>query len=297
MRDILLQLQQWQASGQRIALASIIRTKGHAPREVGSTLAVLEDGSFTGSVSGGCLEATVLQAALDVLGGSETQLLSFGDEFETMWEAGLSCGGSVEVLVYELGEDIQDACEGRELEVSCKGEIYRIPLLEAQPLKLVCVGAVHIASELIKLASTLGYYTVVIDPRRPFITQERFPHADELICAWPQEALKSITLDANTALCALTHDTKIDTPAVMGALTSDAFYIGALGRPTTQTKRAQSLIDQGVDPASLKRICGPIGLNLGGKAPEELALSIMAQITATRYGRDATSHRMYEFIS
>jgi xanthine dehydrogenase accessory factor len=163
--------------------------------------------------------------------------------------------------------------------------------------RLVCVGAVHIASELIKLASALGYWTVVIDPRRPFIAPERFPEADELICAWPQEALGNVTLDANTAFCALTHDTKIDTPALRGALTSDAFYIGALGRPTTQAKRAQSLIDEGVDPASLKRICGPIGLGLGGKAPEEVALSIMAQITAARYGRDASSHRMYEFIS
>jgi xanthine dehydrogenase accessory factor len=296
MRDILPLIQRWQVQGERIALASVVCTRGHAPREAGSTLAVRPDGSFVGSVSGGCIEGDVIRAALEVLSSGKPRLLSFGKEAYSIWETGLSCGGSVDILVYELLRDLRAVTEGDDLEILCEARRYRIPILrEAPKLQLICVGGVHIAHELVGLAGRLGYRSVVIDPRRTFLTKERFPHADELINQWPQEALKTLILDENTAFCALTHDPKIDVPALLVAVESPAFYIGSLGRSTTQATRYKELCQAGANPAAVGRICGPIGLDLGGHAPGEVALSIMAQITAARYGRGGTSRRMREF--
>jgi len=297
MRDILPHILEWQARGERVALATVIRTGGHAPREVGSSLAMLSDGSFAGSVSGGCIESSVIQTALEVLLTGTTQLLSFGEDLASIWEVGLSCGGGVDVLIYEAPRDMGERDKTVALSIDYEGSTYHIPVLDgSRRPQLICVGGVHIAYELIKLAKNLDYTTVVIDPRKMFLTKERFPHADTLIGLWPQEAFENIIIDENTAICVLTHDPKIDVPALVGALESEAFYIGSLGSSSTQTKRYQALCQEGVDPLAVKRVHGPIGLNLGGRAPEEIALSIMAQITATHYGRDAASHLMFDFI-
>lgn len=150
--------------------------------------------------------------------------------------------------------------------------------------QLVCIGGVHIAVRLCEIAHVLGYRTVVIDPRGIFATDERFPGVDELVHAWPQEAFRNIPLTANTAVCALTHDPKIDVPALMTALDSPAFYIGSLGRSTTQWARWRSLKEEGATDADIDRIFGPIGLDLRGREPAEIALSVMAEITAVRHG-------------
>ena len=150
---------------------------------------------------------------------------------------------------------------------------------------LVCVGAVHIAETLVPLAHALGYRTVVVDPRSAFLQPERFPVADQLMACWPQEALAELTPDQHFALCALTHDEKIDSPALASALATDAFYIGCLGSFKTLSKRRRYLEDEGFGAAELGRIRGPIGLHIGGNSPEEIALSVLAQIQAVRYGR------------
>jgi xanthine dehydrogenase accessory factor len=152
------------------------------------------------------------------------------------------------------------------------------------PPTLVMVGGVHIAIALASLARTLGYRTVVIDPRRAFGSQERFSHADRLIQAWPQEAFDQITLTRSTAVAMLTHDPKIDDPALKIVLDSPAFYIGTLGSRNTHEKRRQRLQEQGISAEKLARLCAPIGLDLGGRTPEEIALSIMAEIVAVRHG-------------
>lgn len=153
------------------------------------------------------------------------------------------------------------------------------------PPQLVMVGGVHIAIALASLAKTLGYRTVVIDPRRAFGNQERFSHVDRLIQAWPQEAFAQVTLTRSSAVAMLTHDPKIDDPALIIVLDSPAFYIGALGSRKTHEKRHQRLLEEGIPEEKLARLHAPIGLELGGRTPEEIALAIMAEIVAVRHGR------------
>lgn len=150
--------------------------------------------------------------------------------------------------------------------------------------QLICIGGVHIAIRLCELAHVLGFRTVVVDPRGVFATGERFPAVDELVHAWPQEAFKSIPVTSQTAVCALTHDPKIDVPALLAAVNSPAFYIGSLGRSTTQWSRARALAEAGAADEQIGRIFGPIGLDLRGREPAEIALSVIAEITAVRHG-------------
>lgn len=150
------------------------------------------------------------------------------------------------------------------------------------PPTLIAVGGVHITIALMALAKTLGYRTVVIDPRSAFGSAERFPNVDQLIQAWPQEAFQQVSLTRSTAVAMLTHDPKLDDPALKLALPSTAFYVGALGSKTTQAKRHQRLLDEGLTEAQLNRLHGPIGLEIGAGTPEEIAMSIMAEIVAVR---------------
>jgi xanthine dehydrogenase accessory factor len=143
---------------------------------------------------------------------------------------------------------------------------------------LIMVGGVHIAIALTSMAKTLGYRTIVIDPRRAFGSEARFPHVDQLIQAWPQKAFAGIELTPETAVTLLTHDPKIDDPALEIILPSDVFYIGALGSNKTHTKRVQRLEEMGFGEAEIGRIYGPIGMDIGARTPEEIALSIMAEI-------------------
>lgn len=150
---------------------------------------------------------------------------------------------------------------------------------------LIAVGGVHIAIALAAIAKTLGYRTIVIDPRRAFGSEARFPHIDRLIQAWPDEALAQITLTRSTAVAMLTHDPKLDDPALKIVLPSPAFYVGALGSRKTQEQRRRRLLDAGLSEAQLARLHGPIGIDLGARTPEEIALAVMAQIVAARNGQ------------
>jgi xanthine dehydrogenase accessory factor len=161
-------------------------------------------------------------------------------------------------------------------------------VIEPQPT-LVMVGGVHIAIALAKLARTLGFRTVVVDPRKAFGNTARFPDVDVLIQEWPQEAFTRLKMNEKTAVAVLTHDPKIDDPALSMVLQSQAFYVGALGSPTTQAKRRARLLEAGFSEDQLSRLHGPIGLKLGGQTPEEIALAVMAEIVATRHGAMAES--------
>jgi xanthine dehydrogenase accessory factor len=150
------------------------------------------------------------------------------------------------------------------------------------PPRLIIVGAVHIAIPLVTLAKTLGYHTIVLDARSAFASPERFPHADQLIVRWPADALAELGIDAATYLVLLTHDEKIDNAALAYAVTTRARYIGALGSRKTHAQRLASLRELGVEPNLLARIHAPIGLDLGGRQPEEIALAIMAEVVTVR---------------
>jgi len=148
------------------------------------------------------------------------------------------------------------------------------------PSRLIIVGAVHIADALITFARPLGYKTYLVDPRTAFATRERFPHVDEIYYEWADEALPKIGLNSETAVVVITHDPKLDDPALKLALPSPAFYVGALGSPKTHAQRVARLLGEGMPQEQLDRLHAPIGLDLGGRTPAEIALSIIAEVVA-----------------
>lgn len=160
--------------------------------------------------------------------------------------------------------------------VEIDGAIWFLNVFNAPP-KLYIVGAVHIAQPLSRMAALSAFDVTVIDPRTAFATNERFPNL-HLITAWPDEALADLPLDARTAVVTLTHDPKLDDPALIAALKSDAFYVGALGSKKTHAARVARLKDAGFDDAAIARIHGPVGLDIGAVSPAEIAISIMGQI-------------------
>lgn len=150
--------------------------------------------------------------------------------------------------------------------------------------RLIIVGAVHISIHLVTMAKALGFYTIVVDARSAFATPERFPHADQLITQWPADALNELGIDESSMIVVLTHDEKLDNPALSIAIKSPAIYVGALGSKKTHTKRVGALAALGATNEQIERIHAPIGINLGGRKPEEIAVSIIAEIVAVRNG-------------
>jgi len=350
MREALKALQAWTQAGQPAALATVVRTWGSAPRRPGAKMAVSQAGEMAGSVSGGCVEAAVVEEALRTLQSGAPKLLHFEVQDEAAWEVGLTCGGRLEVFVEPVAGLRQTAPSGRtvfdELQSSLDQEqpVVRVVVvrgpegmlgrsavilpdgriigelepaltdglrLEAQaavksgladrkmfslqgdevevfldplmpPPTLVIVGAVHIAIVLTRLAKALGFRVVIVDPRRSFNTPERFPDADALVTLWPDEGLQQVGLTQATAVAVLSHDPKLDDPALLTALRSPAGYVGALGSRATDALRRQRLLEAGLKEEELARLHAPIGLDLGGDSPEEIALSILAEIVATR---------------
>ncbi len=167
-----------------------------------------------------------------------------------------------------------------------EGEMF--VAIQNPALQLIIIGAVHIAQSLVPIAAAAGYAVTVIDPRGAFATEQRFPNID-VRPDWPDEVLPEIQLDQRTAFVALTHDPKIDDPALTAALSSDCFYIGALGSKRTQGSRIERLSAAGISQENLKRIHGPIGLDIGARGAPEIAIAIMAEITAAlRHDRSRT---------
>jgi xanthine dehydrogenase accessory factor len=198
----------------------------------------------------------------------------------------------LKLLVVEGEEPVGDAPP----ELGALAEGARTGLVESEgrkvfvdvfgpPPKLVILGAVDVAESLCALAQRLGWRTVVTDTRARLATRERIPSADELVVGWPDEALAMIGLDADSAVVVLTHDEKLDTPALVAALQSPAFYIGALGSRRAQTARRERLLEVGVSEDALARISGPCGLDLGASTPAETALSILSEAVAVKASR------------
>jgi xanthine dehydrogenase accessory factor len=170
------------------------------------------------------------------------------------------------------------------------GEGRRVFLDVFQPSpQLVIFGAVHAAQALDWFARKLGYRVVVVDARRALATRERFPDTDQLLVAWPDEAYEKLKITPSTAIAILSHDPKFDDPALQGALRTEARYIGAVGSRKTNQERRERLKAAGVSDEQIARIHGPIGLNLGGSTPEEMAISVLAEIISATHGRDGRS--------
>ena len=322
MREILPELDRWRSRGDRVAMARVVATRRSAPRPIGSKLIVSEQGELAGSVSGGCVESEVVEAAREVLSGGDPRLLTYGISDDLALSVGLPCGGEIDVwidepapeLLDQLGQIVReegqavvltDLDEGtsrlvRHGEDSVADELIRgghskVIELEGRrvfadifgpPPRLLVYGAVDTADALCAAAHGLGWHTIAADARGRFATRDRLPNADEIIVAWPEETLAQVQPDHATAIVVLTHDDKFDVPMLVGALTTDAFYVGALGSRRNQERRRERLIEAGVDESALDRISGPAGLDIGAHSPAETALSILAEIMAVRASRD-----------
>jgi xanthine dehydrogenase accessory factor len=322
VREILPELQRWRARGDRIALARVVATRRSAPRPVGSKLVVSETGELAGSVSGGCVESEVVEAAREVLAGGDPQLLTFGISDDLALSVGLPCGGEIDVwidepeprLLDELADiarnerravvfvDLDDGSQrlvpdgdddvadelirsGHSRVVELHGRRVFADVFGPPP-RLFVYGAVDTADALCAAANAIGWRTIVADARARFATKERLPNADEIVVAWPEEALAHVAPDHTTAIVVLTHDDKFDLPLLTGALATEAYYIGALGSRRNQERRRERLLEAGVDEAELERISGPAGLDIGAHTPAETAVSMLAEIMAVRAGRE-----------
>jgi xanthine dehydrogenase accessory factor len=266
--DVIAELERWRERGdEHAALATVVATRFSAPRPVGSRLAVSERGELAGSVSGGCVESEVAEVAREVLASGEERTLTYGITDEQAGNVGLPCGGEIDVTIerVSLGE-----LEG---------------LVADVPYRLLVFGALDIAEALCRAANELGWHTVVADPRKRFATRDRIASADELLVEWPEETLARVEPDERTAVVVLTHEERFDVPALVGALRSSAFYVGAIGSRRTQESRRERLIEEGLTDDDLARISGPTGLDLGAETPAETAVSIIAEILAVRAGR------------
>jgi xanthine dehydrogenase accessory factor len=293
---------------QQAAVATVVATRSSAPRPVGSKLIVREDGSIEGSVSNGCVENDVILAAQDVLAGGEPRLVTYGITDEMAFGVGLPCGGEIDVFVepyrgggsdVELtvvaGDGVGEKLHDPDLEQSARhrgrSHVFEyegrtvFAEVSVPPPRLFVYGAVDTAEALCAAARLIGWRTIVADARQRFATPERIPSADELLVLWPDEALAHVTPDAATAVVVLTHDDKFDLPLVRGALATGAFYLGWLGSRRNQERRRGLLLEEGVPEEDLERVHGPAGLDLGAAAPEETAVSILAEILAVRAGR------------
>jgi len=314
--DIIGHVLAWRDAGHGAALATVIETWGSSPCPAGSMLAIRDDATFLGSVSGGCIEGEVVTEALALIRGGGFKTLEFGIADEDAWHVGLACGGRVRVGVAEISteradvlHDLQTARDDKR-PVALLTDLASGTMTLAPPdsalaprfaadksgieemedgagrfvqvfnpaLRLFIVGAVHIAQALAKFGAECGYDVTIIDPRDTWGTEARFPGVT-LDRRWPSTALAALGPDARSAVVTLCHDPKLDDPALMEVLDSEVFYIGSLGSRKTHAKRLDRLRAEGATAAQVARIHAPVGLDIGARSPQEIALSVMGQIT------------------
>ncbi len=305
----------WHRAGRNAALATVIETWGSAPRPVGSQLVISGAGEIEGSVSGGCVEGAVVAEAIEALADGQPRILTYGVSDETAFAVGLACGGTIRIMVvpvgpylpatlladlvaaratrravalvtdmatwaHSLNEGEGDAVVQARFRSDRSGleEDGRFIAVHNPALRMIVVGAVHIAQPLVQMARICGYDPTLIDPRDAFGSAARFP-GETILHDWPDEAMAALAPDARTAVVTLTHDPKLDDPAIRATLASPAFYLGCLGSTRTHAKRLDRLRAEGVSEDQIARIHAPVGLDIGAKSPAEIAVSILGQIT------------------
>ena len=302
----------WLSEGRRVALGMVLRTWGSSPRPPGSLLAMNDSGQYCGSLSGGCVEETLLARYADgEIAGPQPTSIDFGVDRQEASRMGLPCGGRLEVLVEELsnarqitellerlakgelvarsidmltGEaTLESGRDGPELAISGN----RVTKTFGPAWQLLLIGDGQLARHLASMASQLDYRVTICDPRDLYSAS--LPAGIELTRAMPDDAVRSIGDQARTAVVTLAHDPKQDDLGLGAALESGAFYIGALGSRRSAEARNRRLETLGYSQADIARIHGPAGLPIGSKRPAEIALSILAQVTAIRNGLCGTN--------
>jgi xanthine dehydrogenase accessory factor len=306
---VLRQIQQWQTEGHAVVLGTITRTWGSAPRPPGSSVAIRDDGLVVGSVSGGCIEDDLVDKARSgVLVSGVPQVIRYGIDADAAHRFGLPCGGLIELVLEpvmprtqlaRLLERLEQGQRVRRVLTLATGEVSLGDGGSADELELtnttltthhgpswrmLVIGAGQMTQYLAEMAQALGYQVLVCDPREEYATGFAVRGAT-LLRTMPDDAVNDLQPDGHTAIIALTHDPKLDDLALMEALRSPAFYVGAIGSRANQGKRKERLKEHfGLTDEQLGRLHGPVGLKNGARTPPEIAVSILAELTAVRYG-------------
>src|SRR3972149_1913754 len=280
MTELFDQIDELRRGAGRVAVATLVSTRGTTPRKEGARMLVGEGGRILGSVTiGGCVDAQVIEESEDVLASRAPRLLELSLGDEEAWEIGLTCGGTIEVFVEPLATELLQ--RGRAPPPGGRRACVEV---FAPPALLLVVGAGHVAMPLTELARILGYRTVVLDGRPRFASRERFPAVDELRVGIPSELVTAYPLVPSTALVLVAHDYKYDLPVLRHALATDVGYIGMLGSARRGAAILGLLAEEGVGSAALERIRVPIGLDLGARSAPGIAVAVLAEIQVVRGG-------------
>ena len=307
--QVLASARRWAAAGRRFALVTVARTWGSAPRPPGAWLALGDDGQVEGSVSGGCIEDDLIARMLDGrLGGTAPFKLVYGVTSEEARRFGLPCGGTLELVVEpapDLGQLERLAALLERRQLACRsvdlasGEVtvsdarrgdslswdgQRLVTVHGPQWRLLIVGAGQISRYLAPMAQALDYAITVSDPREEYGAGWDVPGA-RLVTTMPDDTLLAMEPDARCAVVALTHDPKLDDMVLLEALKSPAFYVGAIGSRLNNTRRRERLAQYfDLSAAELDRLHGPVGLPIGSHTPPEIAVAILAEMTAVKNG-------------
>ena len=306
--EVLKTCQQWIAAGLRCELVTVIRTWGSSPRPEGATLAICEDGHVVGSVSGGCIEEDLIEhVRKEGITRTLPEIVTYGITADQAHRFGLPCGGTIQLAIEPLSarshiSQLLECLENRELIARrldlATGEVQLSPAKAGMQLqvseaamttihgprwRLLIIGAGQLSRFLAQIAVGMDYRVTVCDPREEYRDSWNVP-GTELVIDMPDDVVQAMHLDSRSAVVALTHDPKLDDLALMEALKSDAFYVGAIGSRVNNAKRRERLKLFELTDAELARLHGPIGMYIASKTPSEIAISILAEITAIKNG-------------
>lgn len=310
--QVLRSARQWLAEGHRAMLGVVVRTWGSAPRPVGAMLAIRDDAHVVGSVSGGCVEDDLIERCRhDLPGADAPSVVRYGVTAEQAARFGLPCGGSLQIVLQPLGPAPRDLdwldallnaiaehrCVRRELDLR-SGAVRLLPAgrddqtdfdghvlrtVHGPRWRLLLIGAGQVSRYLAEMARALDYQVQVCDPRSEYAGEWQVA-GSELHAGYPDDFVLAQQPDAHTAVIALTHDPKLDDAALIEALKSPAFYVGALGsRRNNDARRARLALFE-LSTAQIARLHGPVGLAIGSRTPPEIAVAILAELTAVRHG-------------
>ena len=301
----------WLREGKRIAIATVVQTWGSSPRPVGSWLAIREDGQVVGSVSGGCVEDDLIRRVqTEILTRNTPELVIYGVSKEEAARFGLPCGGTLRLLVepspeQAVLEEILKGIESHQIILrrvdlgSGKSTLYpgsredsfsfgesEMRTSYGPRWRMFVIGAGQLSLYVANFALASDFDVIVIDPREEY-TEGLHQDGIQFIKGMPDDVMQELGIDSHTAIVALTHDPKIDDLALIDALQSNAFYIGALGSYTNTLKRKERLREFNVSTEQLERLHGPVGLEIGALTPPEIAVSVMAEVIAVKHGKRA----------
>jgi xanthine dehydrogenase accessory factor len=306
--EVLRSAEGWRKAGHRVTLGTIVKTWGSAPRPVGALVAIRDDGQVVGSVSGGCVEDDLIEKVrAQAVAAAKPQLMTYGitNEDATRW--GLPCGGTLQVVLEPV---TAQSGLGELLDVISKQQLARrrlemdsgrvateagrwsdalefdgrvLTTVHGPRWRLVLIGAGQLTHYLAEMAKMLDYHVTVVEPREEYSGGWAVPGTD-LRRGMPDDVIREMNLDGHSAVIALTHDPKLDDMALLEALKSAAFYVGAIGSKKNNDARRERLKEFDLSDAEIARLRGPVGLYIGSKTPPEIAVAILGEMTAVRHG-------------